>query len=1181
MGQEIVYCHKCQTRLLGSDFDKGKAFKIGGQSTCGDCAKVLLASMPEVGTESERGRRSHSTTRMVAPSPDSSSKFKAANRSAAPPAPASPPSKTPLIVGLVIGGTVLLLLIAMAMSSGTSTPRTESAPPDYSRPSGVPPPGDPPRVPPPDSSSLAAELRDVDERMRDSFAKEEFRKIAEFLTVVRRRRSERDWIAAIDERIPQVEARARRSALPPLREKAIEALRRNDAAEVKRIRDQVAAWGFPALGEELAKALADPPPAPPPPPPPPVPPPPPLTTSEPPFVLYADAIAPGCRDHSWDVTVDFASRDNVFEGTRSIAVTPTKKFGGLYIGVDKRVDVTEYPLVTFALCPMEDNLNLGISVWAGDKKASTMLQLEKRGEMSAKGVWKRYVFPVSLFTPSDPKVLGFAVQAFKTTTQPLYYVDSVSFLKGAGGVEPPKPELTKELESYRGRWSQAASKAAQRDYAGAQRDLEEAAAGLKDAAAKAEAAADLDALKLAAAVGGDPAAALLKWPKYARLKAEFLNENSARAAVEGPVMQVDALRVTILRDRETIDVPLAELAAGTLAELFRARPDKKPESDARAAALFCLFEGDPEAARRHATDGIPEKYAGLPARRAESEPDMNARRLFWTAEAEFRSNRGRPAALQKYAALLAEHEKTAYVGRLKAFLASRLESGRESFLFADDMTATGTMVAGESSKVDSCWVSNADVQPQRLKENTVEFEFGAQAGVAYKAWVYAGGCCYETFSFLMQATELTMPNPKKPAETIALEPGAESALPVKLPSLNLKRTHTAHGGPKEPARWEWIPIPLPKYATAGPKKVRLLTDQQGFGVAYAVISVARALPPREPELKEFERSRYSSVTTPAPSGTILREWWLNIQGSFVEDLTKSPAFQGKPAGTDFRTIFEAPTNWADNYGQRMRGYVHPPVTGNYTFWIASDDGAELFLSTDDTPGKKRSIASQNMAGGVRDWNRQPTSKSAAFPLTAGKRYYIEILHKEGIGDDHLAVGWQLPDGTDERPIPGKRLSPYVPGGKTAGLVLYRAFNLNGPAVTIDGLNFEGKGAPNFQTSAEGFENQQVELKPPTDAARASMLRSSVWNRAGTKVALSAVPAGTYAVFLYVWEDNASETFDLFVNDRPVIGNYMSGEAGHWEKLGPWVTTVADGKIEVRADHNDANFSGLEVWKLPK
>jgi hypothetical protein len=162
-----------------------------------------------------------------------------------------------------------------------------------------------------------------------------------------------------------------------------------------------------------------------------------------------------------------------------------------------------------------------------------------------------------------------------------------------------------------------------------------------------------------------------------------------------------------------------------------------------------------------------------------------------------------------------------------------------------------------------------------------------------------------------------------------------------------------------------------------------------------------------------------------PTGQILHEYWLGIDGNNVEDLVKSPLFQGKPSGSSMRDLFEAPRNLADRFGSRMRGFVHPPVTGTYVFWIASDDGSELFLSSDESPFKKRSIASCPFAGGIRDWTRFPSCKSVPILLTAGKRYYIEALHKDGGGDDHVAVGWTLPDGTDERPIPGNRVSPWA------------------------------------------------------------------------------------------------------------------------------------------------------------
>ena len=98
MGQEIVYCHNCQTRLLGSDFEKGKAFKVGGKAYCGPCSKSLLDSMPEMQVEMDRVRKGNSTTRLLAPGPDSSSKFKAAQARNVPPAGPAPSCPIPVSV---------------------------------------------------------------------------------------------------------------------------------------------------------------------------------------------------------------------------------------------------------------------------------------------------------------------------------------------------------------------------------------------------------------------------------------------------------------------------------------------------------------------------------------------------------------------------------------------------------------------------------------------------------------------------------------------------------------------------------------------------------------------------------------------------------------------------------------------------------------------------------------------------------------------------------------------------------------------------------------------------------------------------------------------------------------------------------------------------------------------------
>src|SRR6476620_11322273 len=79
---------------------------------------------------------------------------------------------------------------------------------------------------------------------------------------------------------------------------------------------------------------------------------------------------------------------------------------------------------------------------------------------------------------------------------------------------------------------------------------------------------------------------------------------------------------------------------------------------------------------------------------------------------------------------------------------------------------------------------------------------------------------------------------------------------------------------------------------------------------------------------------------------VLREIYYNIGGSAVSDLTNAAAFPSRPDDTFVDGSFEAPVNFADNYGQRMRALLLPPVTGSYTFFIASADNSVLYLSTD-------------------------------------------------------------------------------------------------------------------------------------------------------------------------------------------------------------------------------------------
>ncbi len=160
---------------------------------------------------------------------------------------------------------------------------------------------------------------------------------------------------------------------------------------------------------------------------------------------------------------------------------------------------------------------------------------------------------------------------------------------------------------------------------------------------------------------------------------------------------------------------------------------------------------------------------------------------------------------------------------------------------------------------------------------------------------------------------------------------------------------------------------------------------------------------------------------------LLREVFNGTAGQTLPGLTSNPKYPDNPDIQELWTKgFKMPVDIADNYGQRVRGYVKPPVTGNYTFWISGDDQCALYLSQDDDPGKAEQIASVPGWTSVEQWDKYPDQKSEVIRLEKGNRYYIEALMIENGGGDSLTVRWQKPGNAFESPIPNTSLEPFVP-----------------------------------------------------------------------------------------------------------------------------------------------------------
>jgi len=166
-------------------------------------------------------------------------------------------------------------------------------------------------------------------------------------------------------------------------------------------------------------------------------------------------------------------------------------------------------------------------------------------------------------------------------------------------------------------------------------------------------------------------------------------------------------------------------------------------------------------------------------------------------------------------------------------------------------------------------------------------------------------------------------------------------------------------------------------------------------------------------------------TAPPKKGTVTREIWEGIVGSAVEDLRGNAHFPDNPSRRDELSAFDFWETGLENYGSRTHGYLHPNTSGEYTFWIASDDNGELWLSTDDNPANAVMIANVPGWTGWQEWDKYPEQKSASVILAGGQKYYIMALQEEKAGDDHLSVAWQGPDCPARAVISGNYLSPIV------------------------------------------------------------------------------------------------------------------------------------------------------------
>lgn len=206
-------------------------------------------------------------------------------------------------------------------------------------------------------------------------------------------------------------------------------------------------------------------------------------------------------------------------------------------------------------------------------------------------------------------------------------------------------------------------------------------------------------------------------------------------------------------------------------------------------------------------------------------------------------------------------------------------------------------------------------------------------------------------------------------------------------------------------QWQKNGVDLPGAVNAGLQVIASATDN-GAKLRAVVRTAAGTLISADATLTVVS---FSNAFAP---GLVKFEAYHAVSGAGVSNLLSLPRFPHQPDTTLPLKALATPRDYDDDYGARVTGFLIPPESGAYHFFLRSDDASAFYLGENlqqpdpfhDWPTlmETRCCDVFRESPDILGYQVEETSPNAVY-LVAGQRYPFVALLKEAAGGDYLQV----------------------------------------------------------------------------------------------------------------------------------------------------------------------------------